>query len=133
LDATCVKARAQQRTHGGHPCFGAESAFWKITDAVDRSEQIQRNLHLAFALAAYKADHGKYPLKLDALAPKYLPQIPLDLFTGKALIYRPAANGYLLYSFGPNGQDDEGRWYDDDPPGDDPRIRLPLPKVPKKE
>ena len=35
-----------------------------------RSVQIQRNLHIAFALAAFKSDMGRYPLKLDALAPK---------------------------------------------------------------
>lgn len=94
--------------------------------ASDRSEQTQRNLHVAFALVAYQRAHGSYPKQLDALAPKYLKQVPLDLFSGKALIYRPAAKGFLLYSVGPNGQDDGGRSYDDDPAGDDLRVRLPL-------
>ena len=55
------------------------------------------------------------------------------LFAGKPLIYRPSETGYLLYSVGVNGKDDEGRWYDDDPPGDDPSVRMPLPELkPKK-
>jgi hypothetical protein len=103
-------------------------AVQKVQFAADRTEQTQRNLHLAFALAAYKADNGKYPAKLDALAPKYLPSVPNDLFNGKALIYRPADNGYLLYSVGINGKDDGGRGYGDDPPGDDLVVRLPLAK-----
>ena len=41
----------------------------RMKRAADRAEQVQRNLHLAFALAAYRHDHGRYPEKLDALAP----------------------------------------------------------------
>lgn len=103
-------------------------AVHKVQSASERSEQIQRNLHLAFALAAYHRDNKRYPGKLDDLAPKYLAAIPNDIFAGKALKYRPAENAYLLYSIGANGKDEEGRWYDDDPPGDDPRVIMPLPE-----
>jgi hypothetical protein len=108
-------------------------AVRKVQSAADRSEQVQANLQVAFALAAYHADEGRYPAKLDELAPKYLAAVPGDLFSGKPLVYRPAAEGYLLYSVGVNGKDEGGHWYDDDPPGDDPRVRLPLPELkPKK-
>jgi hypothetical protein len=100
----------------------------KTQHAYDRVEQCERNLQIAFALAAYQRDNGTYPKSLDALAPKYLAKVPGDLFTGKPLVYRPAEKGFLLYSFGPNGQDDEGRWYDDEPRGDDPSVRVPQPK-----
>jgi len=83
-------------------------------------------------LAAYRSDNRQYPKALNALAPKYLPTIPQDLFSGKALIYRPTDDGYLLYSVGVNGKDEEGRSYDDDPRGDDLTVRMPLPKLPKK-
>jgi hypothetical protein len=104
----------------------------KVEDAADRTEQIQRNLHIAFALAAHKADHGRYPPKLDDLAPKYLASVPNDLFSGKALIYRPSDESYLLYSVGINGNDDGGRTHGDDPPGDDLRVRMPLPEPKRK-
>ncbi|HEY2785407.1 MAG TPA: hypothetical protein VGJ05_10565 [Fimbriiglobus sp.] len=108
-------------------------AAGKVSEAADRTEQAQRNRHLAFALQAFKKDTGKFPAKLDELAPKYLPSVPDDLFSGKPLIYKPDEKGYLLYSVGTNGKDDGGRWYDDDPPGDDPRVRMPLPEwKPKK-
>jgi len=108
-------------------------AFGKVQDAYDRAEQTQRNLHLAFALAAYQRDNGRYPAKLDDLAPKYLAAVPDDLFSGKALLYRPAEKGYLLYSVGVNGKDEGGRQYDDDPPGDDLAVRMPLPELKRKK
>ena len=55
-------------------------AFERLQTAAERSEQTQRNLYLAFALVAYQRDHGRYPGKLDELAPKYLATIPDDLF-----------------------------------------------------
>jgi hypothetical protein len=105
----------------------------KVQDAHDRAEQAQRNLHIAFALAIYHRDHGHYPAKLDDLAPKYLAAVPTDLFSGKALIYRPSEKGYLFYSVGVNGKDEGGRWFDDDPPGDDPNVRMPLPELERKK
>jgi hypothetical protein len=67
---------------------------------------------------------------MEELAPTYLPEVPLDLFSGKSLIYRPAENGYLLYSVGVNRRDDQGRSFEDDPPGDDLPIRMPPCKSP---
>jgi hypothetical protein len=106
-------------------------AFHRIQGSHDRSVQIERNLHVAYALAAYKADNGKYPAKLDDLAPKYLAKVPDDVFAGKPLTYRPDEKGYLFYSIGQNGQDEGGRWIDDEPKGDDPRVRMPLPPLKK--
>jgi len=108
-------------------------AFRKVQSSHDRSEQIQRNLLVAVALAGYHHDHERYPAKLDDLVPKYLPTIPGDLFSGKALVYRPTDKGYLVYSVGVNGKDEEGRWSDDEPPGDDLRVRMPLPELKQKK
>jgi hypothetical protein len=104
-------------------------ALSKVQSASDRCEQTQNNLYIAFALAAYKSDHGRYPEDLDALTPNYLDTITIDLFSGQPLLYRPSANGYLLYSVGVNGRDEEGHGTEDDPPGDDLSVRMPLPKA----
>jgi hypothetical protein len=100
-------------------------AVGKVADAHDRAAQVEQNLHVAVALAAYRADRGKYPAKLADLAPGYLKEVPDDLFSGRPLVYRPAGEGYLLYSVGPNGTDDGGRPVDDDPQGDDLVVRMP--------
>ena len=108
-------------------------AVGKIEDSHDRGEQTERNLHVAFALAAHHAEHGRYPAKLDDLVPEYLTTIPDDLFLSQTLHYCPTDPGYLLYSVGVNGVDDGGRSYDDEPPGDDLTVRMPLPELKRKK
>jgi hypothetical protein len=98
----------------------------QMQHAFERSEQMDRILHVAFALAAYHREQGRYPPNLDALVPGYLKRVPGDLFSGKALIYRPSEKGYLLYSVGINGRDEQGRGGEDNPPGDDLSVRMPL-------
>ncbi|MCS6866365.1 MAG: hypothetical protein RMJ56_15005 [Gemmataceae bacterium] len=107
-------------------------AIRRISAAQERAEQVAMNLQIALALAAYHNDNGKYPDKLTDLAPKYLAQVPHDGFSGQPLIYKPTAQGYLLYSVGMNGQDDGGKTFDDDPPGDDLRVQIPQPPLKKK-
>jgi hypothetical protein len=106
-------------------------AVRKVQGAEDRMTQVQNNLRLAFAMAAYHKDSGRYPAELRDLAPKYLAAVPGDVFSGKPLVYKPSGKGYLFYSVGQNGKDDGGRWYDDTPPGDDPGVRMPLPELKK--
>ncbi len=103
-------------------------ALDKMLDAVDRNEQMLRNVQVALALSAYRADHKAYPTRLDALLPTYLDAIPNDIFSRQPLIYRLQNQGYLLYSVGQNGMDDGGQWIDDEPRGDDPRVRMPATK-----
>lgn len=103
-------------------------AVRKVQTAGDRSEQSHRNQQLAFAIAAYQRDHKSYPRSLADLTPKYLAKIPNDLFSGKEMFYKPTGNGFLIYSVGANGIDEEGRWYDDEPRGDDPNVRVPAKK-----
>ncbi|NOY40549.1 MAG: hypothetical protein GXP26_01755 [Planctomycetes bacterium] len=65
-------------------------------------------LQTHLALRAFHLDKKHFPEKLDELVPDYLDEVPLDSFTGKPMIYRPQADGYLLYSVGRNGVDDQG-------------------------
>jgi hypothetical protein len=76
--------------------------------AEDRGNTEYALVQLAAALAVYRAENGAYPEKLDALVPGVLPQLPADLFHGKPYIYQRDGEGYLLYSAGPNGDDDGG-------------------------
>jgi hypothetical protein len=122
-------AKAKGETLGNLLITMLLPAAEKVQQAEDRARQIQDNLIVAFALAWYQRDHGRYPKKLAALAPKYLKQVPQDRFSGEPLIYRPTDKGYLLYSVEVNGKDEGGRGNEDDPKGDDLSVRMPLPKL----
>ncbi len=86
---------------------------------------------LSFALAAYHADHDTYPKKLTDLAPRYVVEVPKDIFNNSELHYRLEGRGYLLYSVGVNGKDDGAKSYENrkkDEDWDDLVVRVPAPK-----
>ncbi len=60
---------------------------------------------VAIALERYDTQDG-YPETLDSLVPDYLPEVPVDEFTGESIVYSLKDDGYLLYSAGENGIDD---------------------------
>jgi hypothetical protein len=77
---------------------------------------------LAFALAAYRADHDCYPEGLVDLVPQYMAKVPDDVFAGVPLRYTLKDGGYLLQSVGRDGEaavvpeagkEAEAEWSDD--------------------
>ena len=116
--------------HGGRLCRGGLASAI-VSDIVIRSvdgakilvkqedmaivsRQIER---LAVALACFHADTGRWPIKLAELCPSLVASVPLDIFTGKPLIYKPRKDGYLLYSVGPNLKDEGGEFNTQAPNG----------------
>lgn len=101
----------------------------RVADAEDSAAMRSELNRLAFALAAYRADHGSYPAKLAHLKPKYLTEVPKDIFIDAALHYTRQGDGYLLYSVGRNEKDDGGKGLDDCKAGDggwdDLAVRMP--------
>ena len=61
------------------------------------------------ACRLYKSQTGEYPENLGALVPGILAEVPVDPFTGKALIFRREGSGFIVYSLGSNEKDDGGR------------------------
>lgn len=101
-------------------------------EAEERGLMLRQLAEIGFSLAAYRADHGKYPSRLADLLPKYAEAIPEDEFSGADLIYRSDSGSFLLYSVGRNEQDDGGRGYSDrdetagSQDWDDLLVRVPL-------
>jgi hypothetical protein len=83
------------------------------TNAEDRGTMQLELTKLAFALAAYRADHGSYPAELTDLTPKYLRDVSKDVFGGGDLHYAREGKGYVLYSVGVNGKDDGAKGRED--------------------
>jgi hypothetical protein len=91
----------------------------------DRGVVMLRLAKLSLALAAYRSEHGSYPDELPQLVPDYLDEVPRDVYADERLHYKRSGEHYVVYSVGPNGQDEKGRDYDSKPPGDDVAIRTP--------
>ena len=76
-----------------------------------RMVQLQANVRVmraGLALLRHKDAHGAYPATLAEIDPSFLAETPRDPFTGQPLVYRPEADGFVLYSLGENLQDDDG-------------------------
>ncbi len=91
----------------------------RASEIHDRVVMQRRLTEVALALAVCKAERRRYPRNLVELKPKYLKEIPDDLFTEKPLRYKRTDKGYLLYSVGPNMKDDGGRGRDEGKDCDD--------------
>ena len=82
-----------------------EAAFMK--EALVEATFLASRTGLACRL--YKSRTGQYPDSLEALVPGILKEVPIDPFTGKALVYRREGAGFVVYSLGTNEKDDGGR------------------------
>jgi len=60
---------------------------------------------IALALNRHKRDHASYPETLNALVPTYLPEVPIDVFSGNEMLYFRTNGSYMLYSTGWDGKD----------------------------
>ena len=62
------------------------------------------------ALARWRAEKGEYPASLDQLtAAGLLKDLPMDPWSDKPLIYRRTGDNFILYSLGPNFEDNGGK------------------------
>jgi hypothetical protein len=78
-------------------------------NAWDRATVYDDLAALSLALGAYRAEHDEYPPSLDVLVPDYCDALPQDLYAEGPYKYRRTDEGCVLYSVGPNGQDNQGR------------------------
>jgi hypothetical protein len=53
--------------------------------------------------------HGAYPATLAELDKDILGALPVDPYTGRPFIFKVGPEGFVVYSVGPNGRDEEGR------------------------
>lgn len=84
-----------------------DKAYWsgdQVTTQRDSTVAI-------LAMHVFKRQNGRWPSTLDELTPRWSPTVPVDMFTGKPLIYfAPVQAGEqpMLYSVGNDLVDDGG-------------------------
>ncbi len=70
---------------------------------------VQRRLWIVeLALHAYQLEYDHPPACLTQLVPRYLPHLPLDPYTNRHLLYRVGSDTAVVYSTGPDQDDDGG-------------------------
>lgn len=85
-------------------------ALGRAIDARDVNDCEIAGTIIMLALEQYRAEIGRYPDSLDELSPSILEEIPSDPFSVDGFVYRkladdPAGKGYVLYSIGADGVD----------------------------
>ena len=84
-------------------------AIGKVAAADRRSRVDLRCAVVAVAAERYRQTKKKWPASLEALREAgYLSQIPMDLYDGQPLRMRRTDEGLLIYSVGPDGEDNGG-------------------------
>ena len=83
--------------------------FSKAWRAAFRNLTLREMTTAAIALQRHQLRHGRWPARLEALVPEFLPARPRDLMDGQPLRYRLNPDGsFVLYSVGEDGKDDGG-------------------------
>jgi hypothetical protein len=100
----------------------------------DRALARQTALELCLCVESFRRTHSRYPESLNALVPEFLDEVPRDLFGAAAtdrllIVHRDVElwtslsdgthetvvrPGIVIYSRGPDGKDDSGRYGQDD-------------------
>lgn len=86
-----------------------------VTHARACNAEIRQHLganRIAIALIRFHRQHNRWPATLEEVPTKLLPKTPLDQFNGQPLRYKLQDAAPLIYSVGPDRDDDNGT-----PPG----------------
>jgi hypothetical protein len=98
----------------------------RLAEAVRRNRTQLRCTLVSLALERYRQANKQWPDSLRDLIPKELTRIPLDPYDGAPLRYRKRNDGVVVYSIGPDGEDNGGNIDRQRPvrPGTDLGFRL---------
>jgi hypothetical protein len=109
---------------------------------IEYSYQNKANVQATLTIIAilrYKQDTGGYPENLEQLiSDAYLKELPMDPYSDKPLVYKKTGDSFVLYSLGPDFDDDGGVENPEDSqkrrqegPGDE--VFWPVPKSQAKK
>jgi hypothetical protein len=83
-----------------------------VVEPTTRAEAKRDVARLGLALYAYRASKGRFPDKLDDLAPDFISAVPRDPFDGQAMKLKRSGEGLTVYSIGPDMIDNGGAPFD---------------------
>lgn len=86
----------------------AEDVLAMTWRTLQQSETSHRAALLLIALRRYRLEHGEWPAALCDLPARFQTDEFHDPFSGTSFAYRRTADGFMLYSVGPDGADNGG-------------------------
>jgi len=82
----------------------------RVTEIVHRHKVNVEATPAIIAILRYYRDTGDYPKDMEQIITAgYLRQLPMDVYSGKPLVYRKTDDSFILYSFGEDFKDDGGK------------------------
>ena len=88
------------------------SGIARAAEVEYRNRAETQGLVATIAAMRYKAEKGQYPATLEQLVSAgYLKELPKDPYSDKPLVYRQTAANFMIYSCGPDFDDDGGASY----------------------
>lgn len=90
-------------------------AYGKILSSIHATRTRRDAALLALALHRYRADHGDFPTATCDLVPSYLDELPIDRFDGHPMRTLLTDAGPVIYTLGPDRDDDLARRPDTSP------------------
>ena len=77
--------------------------------SVVRVEALNAGTDLGLTIHLYKMETGEWPASIEELRPEWIQEMPMDPLTGNDLKVDFAESGPIIYGFGPDGDDDQGK------------------------
>jgi hypothetical protein len=98
----------------------------KLAEADQRKQALLRCMIVLLAVERFRLMHGNFPDTLASLGPELPPDVLLDPYDAKPLRYVRTGGDVIVYSIGPDGQDDGGTLDRKNPirPGTDTGFQL---------
>jgi hypothetical protein len=81
----------------------------KACETDDRIQAQLRTAAVGIACERFRLANGRWPVMLTEIPKSILTEIPLDPYTDKPLLYSKLADGVVIYTTGPDGNDDGGK------------------------
>ncbi len=83
-------------------------ALSAVTEAEHRAQISDDLSYFVLSIAAFKDEVGRYPNSLGELSEKIDGNYPIDRYSNKDFLYRSNGDGFIVYSVGKNGKDNNG-------------------------
>ncbi len=91
------------------PVFAGSGLGFGTEKIMDRMMMQTEALEVAIAIELFRRHEGRLPASLDELAPRYLPKVPIDIYSGEELRYIVRDGVPVVYSVGCDMDDDGAR------------------------